>query len=66
MLGLSSIAKRLFGSANDRKLRRYSARLARINALEADFEQLDDAALKAKTQEFKTRLANGETLYPHL
>ena len=62
MLGLSSIAKRLFGSANDRKLRRYSARLARINALEADFEQLDDAALKAKTQEFKTRLANGETL----
>jgi preprotein translocase subunit SecA len=62
MLGLSSIAKRFFGSANDRKLRRYSARLARINALEADFEQLDDAALKAKTQEFKTRLANGETL----
>ena len=62
MLGLPSIAKRLFGSANDRKLRRYSARLARINALEADFEQLDDAALKAKTQEFKTRLANGETL----
>ena len=62
MLGLSSIAKRLFGSANDRKLRRYSARLARINALEADFEQLDDAALKAKTQEFKTRLADGETL----
>ena len=62
MLGLPSIAKRLFGSANDRKLRRYSARLASINALEADFEQLDDAALKAKTQEFKTRLANGETL----
>ena len=62
MLGLSSIAKRFFGSANDRKLRRYSARLARINALEADFEQLDNAALKAKTQEFKTRLANGETL----
>ena len=62
MLGLSSIAKRFFGSANDRKLRRYTARLARINALEADFEQLDNAALKAKTQEFKTRLANGETL----
>ena len=62
MLGLSSIAKRFFGSANDRKLRRYSARLARINALEADFERLDDAALKAKTQQFKTRLANGETL----
>ena len=62
MLGLSSIAKRFFGSTNDRKLRRYSARLARINALEADFERLDNAALRAKTQEFKTRLANGETL----
>ena len=62
MLGLSSIAKRFFGSSNDRKLRRYNARLARINALEADLEQLDDAALKAKTQEFKNRLANGETL----
>ncbi len=62
MLGLSSIAKRFFGSANDRKLRRYSARLARINALEADFERLDNAALEAKTREFKTRLANGETL----
>ena len=62
MLGLSSIAKRFFGSANDRKLRRYTARLARINALEADFERLDNAALEAKTQEFKTRLANGETL----
>ncbi len=62
MLGLSSVAKRLFGSVNDRKLRRYAGRLERINALESDFEALDDAALKAKTDEFKTRLANGETL----
>ncbi len=62
MLGLSSIAKRFFGSANDRKLRRYTARLGRINALETDFQQLDDVALKAKTQEFKSRHANGETL----
>ena len=62
MLGLSSIAKRFFGSVNDRKLRRYQARLERINALEADFEALDDAALKAKTDAFKARLANGETL----
>jgi len=62
MLGLSSVAKRLFGSVNDRKLRRYAGRLEHINALESDFEALDDAALKAKTDEFKTRLANGETL----
>ena len=62
MLGLSSIAKRFFGSVNDRKLRPYSGRLERINALEADFEKLDDAALKANTDEFKTRYQNGETL----
>ena len=62
MLGLSSIAKRFFGSSNDRKLRSYNARLTSINALEADFEQLDDASLKGKTQEFKTRLIKGETL----
>ena len=62
MLGLSSIAKRFFGSVNDRKLRRYAGRLERINALEADFEQLDDAALKAKTDEFRARFQNGETL----
>ena len=62
MLGLSSIAKRFFGSVNDRKLRRYAGRLERINALEADFEQLDDAALKAKTDEFRARYQNGERL----
>ncbi len=62
MLGLSSLAHRLFGSVNERKLRHYNDRLARINALEPQFEGLDDDALKAKTDEFRARLANGETL----
>ncbi len=61
MLGLSSLAQRLFGSANDRKLRGFLARVDKINALEPQFEALDDAALKAKTDAFKARLANGET-----
>jgi preprotein translocase subunit SecA len=62
MLGLSSLAKRFFGSLNERKLRGYIARLEAINALEPEFQALDDEALKAKTEEFKARLANGETL----
>ena len=61
MLGLSSLAQRLFGSVNDRKLRHYFARVEKINALEPQFNALDDAALKAQTDAFKTRLANGET-----
>jgi preprotein translocase subunit SecA len=62
MLGFSSLAKRFFGSLNERKLRGYIARLDTINALEPEFQALDDAELKAKTDEFKARLAKGETL----
>ena len=62
MLGLPSLARRFFGSVNDRKLRQYTRRVEAINALEADYEALDDAALKAKTDSFKTRLSDGETL----
>ncbi|MBP1473747.1 preprotein translocase subunit SecA [Frateuria sp. MAH-13] len=52
----------LFGSRNERVLRQLSKTVTRINALEPEFEKLDDAALKAKTDEFKERLAKGETL----
>jgi preprotein translocase subunit SecA len=52
----------LFGSRNERVLRQLSKTVARINALEPEFEKLDDAALRAKTDEFKQRLAAGETL----
>src|SRR5690242_7165078 len=52
----------LFGSRNERVLRQLSRTVARINALEPEFEKLDDAALRAKTAEFKERLAKGEAL----
>ena len=52
----------LFGSRNDRLLKQYRKTIERINALEPQFEKLDDAALRAKTQEFKDRVAKGESL----
>ncbi|MBO9543282.1 preprotein translocase subunit SecA [Caulobacter sp.] len=59
MLGL---AKKLFGSSNERKVKTFQARVAKINALEPEYAALSDEALKAKTAEFKDRLANGQTL----
>ena len=53
---------KLFGSRNDRLIKTYRKTVARINALEAQFEKLDDAQLQGKTAEFKQRLAQGETL----
>ena len=52
----------LFGSRNERVLRQLSRSVARINALEPEFEKLDDAALRGKTAEFKQRIAAGESL----
>lgn len=53
---------KLFGSRNDRLLKQYRKTVARINAMEPELEKLDDQALRAKTQEFKDRLAKGEAL----
>ncbi|PZQ67798.1 MAG: preprotein translocase subunit SecA, partial [Variovorax paradoxus] len=53
---------RLFGSRNDRLLKQYRKTVERINALEPQFEQLSDDALRAKTQEFKDRIGRGESL----
>ena len=52
----------IFGSRNDRLLKLYRKTVVQINALEAALEKLDDAALQAKTEEFKTRFQNGESL----
>ncbi|MFZ2329403.1 MAG: preprotein translocase subunit SecA, partial [Rhodoferax sp.] len=57
-----NILTKIFGSRNDRLLKQYRAGVARINALEAQYEKLSDEALKAKTQEFKDRVAKGESL----
>ncbi|WP_295548837.1 preprotein translocase subunit SecA [uncultured Pseudacidovorax sp.] len=53
---------RLFGSRNDRLLKQFRKNAERVNALEPQFEKLDDDALRGKTQEFRDRLAKGETL----
>ncbi|HET8897714.1 MAG TPA: preprotein translocase subunit SecA [Rhodanobacteraceae bacterium] len=58
----NSVLTKVFGSRNERLLREMSKIVARINALEPDMQALDDAALKAKTDEFKRRLGEGETL----
>ena len=52
----------IFGSRNERVLRQLSRIVARINALEPEFEKLGDEALRGKTEEFKQRVAGGETL----
>ncbi|MCK0071123.1 preprotein translocase subunit SecA [Kordiimonas laminariae] len=62
MLGLGKIAKKLFGSANDRYLAKLQPKVDAINALEPEMEQLSDDALKAKTQEFRDRLEAGTKL----
>ncbi|CAN7611950.1 preprotein translocase subunit SecA [Caulobacter sp. LjRoot300] len=59
MLGF---AKKFFGSSNERKVKAMSAQVAKINALEPEYAALSDEALRAKTDEFKARLAKGESL----
>ena len=52
----------IFGSRNERLLKTFRRSVERINALEPEFERLDDAALRAKTDEFRQRLTQGSTL----
>ena len=59
---LNSLLTRIFGSRNERLLRQFQKNVVRINALEPELEKLDDSALRAKTDEFKKRLAEGATL----
>ena len=58
----ANIAKKIFGSRNDRLLKQYQKIVNKINALEQQIKALSDEALQAKTAEFKQRLSNGETL----
>ena len=58
----ANIAKKVFGSRNDRLLKQYQKIVNKINALEQQIKALSDEALQAKTAEFKQRLNNGETL----
>ncbi|MBI2714381.1 MAG: preprotein translocase subunit SecA [Rhizobiales bacterium] len=59
---IGAVARKLFGSANERRIRSYQPRVAAINALEKEIEALSDDALKARTAEFKKQIADGTAL----
>ena len=59
---LSKVMKTVFGSRNDRIIKKLQQRVHKINQFEASMQALNDAELKQKTEEFRQRYANGETL----
>ncbi len=62
MLGLGTLAKKVFGTPNDRKIKATRPLIEKINALEPEFEKLSDDALKEKTEELRKRALDGESL----
>jgi preprotein translocase subunit SecA len=59
---ISGLLKKIFGSRNDRLIKQYSQTVRRINELEPSISALSDDALRARTEEFRARHAQGETL----
>src|SRR4051794_11869991 len=59
---IGALARKIFGSANDRRIKGYQSRVDAINALEPELVALTDEALKARTDEFRKQLAEGKTL----
>ena len=59
---ISGLLTRIFGSRNERLLKQYQRGVERINALEQQVSGLSDEQLQARTGEFRSRVANGETL----
>ena len=62
MLGLGKIAKKVFGTPNDRRLREAQTAVDSINSLEEKFSLLSDDEISAKTNEFKKRIGEGEAI----
>ncbi|SLN42976.1 preprotein translocase subunit SecA [Roseovarius litorisediminis] len=62
MLGIGTVAKKIFGTPNDRKIKATRPLVEKINLLEPEFEALSDEGLKEKTEEFRQRIAEGESL----
>src|SRR5215510_14159749 len=62
MLSFGALASKVFGSSNDRKLKKYGPIVDQINALEAETKALSDEALRARTDEFRARLRDGAEL----
>jgi len=62
MAGLGALARKIFGSANDRKVKTFRAGVEQINALEPEIQALSDDALRARTEDFRSQLKNGAKL----
>ena len=62
MLGIKTLAKKVFGTPNDRKVKAVRLLVEKINALEPEFEKLSDEGLIEKTEEFRKRAIGGESL----
>lgn len=59
MLGLGTLARKIFGTPNDRKVKSVRSLVARINDLEPEFQALSDEGIKQKTAEFQRRVQEG-------
>src|SRR5215212_2133346 len=59
---LGALAKKIFGSANDRRVKGYRPRVEAINAIEPEMERLSDDELRARTESFRAELASGKEL----
>src|SRR6185437_14407573 len=59
---IGALARKFFGSANDRRVKGYQSRVNAINALEPEVAALSDEALKARSEEFRKQLAEGKSL----
>src|SRR5688500_4562580 len=57
-----SLATKIFGSINERRLKSYRPKVAAINAMEAELEKLSDDELRARTQDFRAQVAAGTSL----
>ncbi|HBR38663.1 MAG TPA: hypothetical protein DD939_15360, partial [Sulfitobacter pontiacus] len=62
MLGIGTLAKKVFGTPNDRKIKATRPLVEKINALEEEFLALTDDGLKQKTEELRKRAIDGESL----
>ena len=59
---IGALARKIFGSSNERRIKAYQPRVAQINALEKELEKLSDEGLRARTAAFKKELEDGKTL----
>src|SRR5215510_12483276 len=59
---IGALARKLFGTSNERRIKSYQPRVDQINALEKELEALSDQALRARTEDFKKQIADGTSL----